>query len=321
MRVSRWVVLTVMCSLMTADASNSLRDYYRQRAAEFLFERHRLHFDCDSWPLKGPAKPGSRYITISPRAAFRQTREEYLNLSRALLPALTLAVDMQGSSTQIAGEEREDWDVRLCALGEGDTEAEADGKMQDVAMWRTGGTVTVAGHGTEAMSQGRGEMLVHAPADSPVTFHSSYSGVEVRDMSGPVRISAGHARVTILDTTGRVDVNSGIVDFSGDRGTVQLNANSEIDLKLTRPTFEGSLTASADRAVRVLMPPGFQTPFHVLVLKRDNFVCRADVCASVEAGRKGGWYEFSYRGSGGASPAPVNFESSDGTVVIDTSTR
>jgi len=322
MRVSWWwVVLAGMCSLFTTGASDPLRDDYRQRAPEFVFDRREFRLDCASWPSKEPARAGTRVMISSPRAPFRQTREEDLSLSRAQIPALKLAVDLSGSGVKIAGEEREDWDVRLCAQGEGDTEAEANGKMQDVAMSRMGGTVSVAGRGSEAISQGRGEMLVHAPTDSPVTFHSSYAAVEVRDMHGPVRVSASHARTTIMDTTGRVDVNGDVVDFVGAKGTVQLNASSEIDLKLTQSTFEGSLTASADRAVRVLMPPAFRMPLDVLVSKRENFVCRANLCASMEAGRKNGWYEFTYKGNGGAAPVLVNLQSQHGTVIIDTDTR
>jgi hypothetical protein len=321
MRVSWWwVVLAGMCSLLTAGASDSLRDYYRQRAPEFVFDRREFRIDCSSWPSKEPARPGKAFMAISPRAPFRQTRIEDLTFSRTDVPALTLALDLS-AAVKIAGEEREDWDARLCAQGEGETEAEANAKMQDVAISRIGGTVSVAGRGSEAMSQGRGELLLHAPADSPVTFHSSYAWVEVRDMRGPVRVSASHARTTILDTTGRVDVNGDLVDFAGAKGTVLLNATSEIDLKLTQRTFEGSLTASADRAVRVLMPPGFLMPFEVLVSKREDFVCRADVCAGMVAGRKNGWYEFTYKGNGGAAPAAVNLQSQHGTVVVDTDTH
>ena len=56
--------------------------------------------------------------------------------------------------------------------------------------------------------------------DGGLVIHSSYTPVEVRDMAGPVRITATHARSKILDTTGQVDATAGVVDFAGSGGRV-----------------------------------------------------------------------------------------------------
>jgi ferric-dicitrate binding protein FerR (iron transport regulator) len=54
----------------------------------------------------------------------------------------------------------------------------------------------------------------------------------VRDLAGPVRIAATHARATVLNTCGQVDATAGVVDFAGSRGRVTLSTEAEIDLKI-----------------------------------------------------------------------------------------
>jgi hypothetical protein len=84
-------------------------------------------------------------------------------------------------------------------------------------------------------------------------------------MTGPVRVTATHARASILDITGKVDASGFVVDFAGSRGRVKLSSERDINVKLRAPRFEGSLMAWAQGPVRVLVPPSFQTPFQAIV--------------------------------------------------------
>ena len=61
----------------------------------------------------------------------------------------------------------------------------------------------------------RCELLVEASHDAGIVIHGSYAAVEVRDLMGPVRIAATHARATVLNTSGQVDATAGVVDFAG----------------------------------------------------------------------------------------------------------
>jgi hypothetical protein len=74
--------------------------------------------------------------------------------------------------------------------------------------------------------------------------------VEVRDMTGPVRIAATHARASILDTAGQVDATAGCVDFAGSCSRITLSAEAEINLKMTAPEFDGILLAWAQAPVK-----------------------------------------------------------------------
>jgi hypothetical protein len=149
-------------------------------------------------------------------------------------------------------------------------------------------------------------------------IHASFTAVEIRDMAGPVRVTATHARAKILDTTGQVDASAFVIDFAGSRGRVNLSAEAEINLKMTAPRFDGTLMAWAQRPLRMRVPPGFITPFQALVNRPEDFVCRADFCSKVKKEKKNGLYVFTYIGDGGAAPELVHLRSEQATIVIDT---
>ena len=162
--------------------------------------------------------------------------------------------------------------------------------------------------------------VTDAPADAPVVVYASYSAVQVRDIVSPIRVTATHARATILNTTGRVDASAFVVDFAGSRGTVNLSAD-EINLKMTAPRFDGELLAWAQQPVRVFVPPGFIMPFQALVNRPQDFVCRADFFSKMTQKKKGGLYVFTYTGDGNTAPEAFHLRSEHSTVVVDSSTE
>ena len=137
-------------------------------------------------------------------------------------------------------------------------------------------------------------------------------------MAGPVRVTAIHARATILNTTGIVDAAAFVVDFAGSEGTVILSAEAEINVKLTSPKFRGTLTAWAQLPVRALVPRGFQTPFQVLVNRPQDFVCRTEFATNMKLERKGGLYVYTFPGDGSTAPDDVHLRSEHAEVVVDT---
>jgi len=159
--------------------------------------------------------------------------------------------------------------------------------------------------------------LLEAPTHMQTVIHASYAPVEVRDMAGPVRVTASHARATILDTAGQVDADAFVIDFAASRGRVTLSAEAEINLKMTAPKFEGTLSAWAQRSVRILVPFGFVTPFQAVVNRSQDLVCRADLCSNVKHERKYGLHVFTYVGDGSAAPERVHLRSEQSTIVID----
>ncbi|HEY3930169.1 MAG TPA: hypothetical protein VGL89_17485 [Candidatus Koribacter sp.] len=185
-------------------------------------------------------------------------------------------------------------------------------------MGRTGGVVEFQGRESHGRVKARAHLIAEAPADAPVVVHASFGAVNVNDMSGPVRVTAAHARARILGTTGRVDATGSVVDFEGSKGEVLLTAEAEINLKLNS-RFDGSLVAWAQRSVRVLLPKGFLTPFQAVVARPENFICRTGFSAEIKMERKDGLYFFTYGGDGNTPPEKFGLRSEHATVVMDMS--
>lgn len=316
----RWPIFAAsLGAFIAACGPNSQRRYDLQAAPNFLFEQRPFRLECADRTPGQPLPSGTRAIVvISPQASYLRTRLETLELPRTDIPALTIAAD-PSNSIDIAGGNRDDWSLQFCAQGEGDSETDARDFLREISMARVGSLVTLNGAGPGGRTGGRGNLLVDAPADAPITVHASFGAVEVHNMSAPVRVTAVHARATILNTTGRVDAAGFVVDFAGSTGTVILSAEAEINVKLTSTRFQGSLNAWAQRPVRVLLPRAFQTPFQAVVNRPKDFVCRTDFCSKVRSEKDGALYVFTYAGDGSAPPGRIHFRSEQATVVIDAS--
>jgi hypothetical protein len=315
----RWPVFLMSVSLLFMSCtSHARRESDVQPAPEFLFERRPFQFDCaDRTPGQSVMNERGTRLSIGNEAPFLLTRSEEATLSIRDVPALTIAADPL-HSISIGGSGKSDWSIRFCAQGEGNSESEARGHLDQVSMTFLGATVSLKGPILAEKPQIRGSFFLDAPADAPVVIHASFTAVEIRDMAGPVRVTATHARAKILDTTGQVDASAFVIDFAGSRGRVNLSAEAEINLKMTAPRFDGTLMAWAQRPLRMRVPPGFITPFQALVNRPEDFVCRADFCSKVKKEKKNGLYVFTYIGDGGAAPELVHLRSEQATIVIDT---
>jgi hypothetical protein len=303
--------------------SRSRREYELQRAPESLFDRRPYELRC------ADRKPGQREIDERPRlivaagnqAPYLLTRLDELRLPQVDVSVLTVTAD-PSNCVAVAGSERPDWYLRFCAQGEGDTEDEARERLQQISMVRSGGTVSLTGPhllSADPTRMGRGQLLVDGPADAAIVIHASYAAVRIRDVKGPVRVAATHGRTTILNTTGQVDAIAMVVDFAGSSGRVTLSAEAEINMKLSTVRFDGTLLAWAQRSIRTLVPPGFLTPFRVIVSRRQDFVCRTEFCSRVRQEKKGDLYYFTYAGDASVAPeAVMHLRSEQATVVIDT---
>lgn len=304
--------------------AKSRREYELQAAPTFLFERQPYELRC------ADRRPGQHVFderathavfVAGNQAPYLLTRLDELRLSWTDVPALTITAD-PANSVALAGSDSRDWSLRFCAQGEGDTEDEARELLQRISMVRIGGTLSLVGPhllGSNQTRHLRGQLVVDAPADAPVVVHASYAAVEVRDVSGPVRVAATHGRATLLETTGQVDAIASVIDFASSSGRITLSAEAEINLKLSTARFDGTLLAWAQRSVRMLVPPAFLTPFRAIVNRRQNFVCRTDFSSRVTYEQKGELCYFNYEGDKSVAPErAMHIRSEEATVVIDT---
>jgi hypothetical protein len=289
------------------------KDYERQPAPEFLFERRPLR----RWPPATP-EPGEACLVVGNQPAHRVTRHEERLIPRGDASILTVTSDPNNSIAVVAGR-GPDWKLSFWAEGGGHTEAQADQRLQNCLLSVTGTTVSLSRHDGIQELDAHSELLVEADRDAGVVIHGSYAAAEVRDLAGPVWIAATHARATVLNTTGQVDATAGVVDFAGSCGRVTLSAEAEVNLKIAAPEFNGTILAWAQRSVRMLVPAGFNTPFKAIVGSRDDFVCRADFRSRVKQTRQGTLYVYTYNLSADGAPARVHLRSEASTVVIDQS--
>jgi len=197
------------------------RDYELQPVPEFLFERGPLVRRCvDRRPGTSEIDAhGIWYVLASNELPYRLTRREEFVVPRLQAPTLTITSDPY-NSVAVIGSSGQDWAVSLCAEGEGESEAAAQERLRQVSLSAAGSTLALTTPGLYEGHHRRGDLVVEGPMDGGLVIHSSYTPVEVRDMAGPVRITATHARSKILDTTGQVDATAGAVDFAGSGGRV-----------------------------------------------------------------------------------------------------
>jgi len=296
------------------------RDYELQPAPEFVFERRPIVRRCvDRRPgISEIDAHGSGAILVARnQLPYRLTRHEEFVVPLDEAPTLTITSDPY-NSVAVLGSSGRDWAISFCAQGEGESEAEAHQRLQQLSLSAAGGRLALTAPGLYEGSQRRGDLVVEGPIDGGVVIHCTYTPVEVRDMAGPVRVAATHARASILDTTGQVDATAGVVDFAGSCGRVTLNAEAEINLKVTARRFEGTLLAWAQRCVRVLVPLGFATPIEAVVSHRADFVCRTEFASNVKQKTQRELYIFTHGINNGArSGAVLHLRSEEATVVID----
>jgi hypothetical protein len=174
-----------------------------QAAQEFLFEQGSPDLTCGDRTPGEPLQPGIRLV-VSGQAPYRRSRREELVVSHTEIPSLTIAAN-PSQGVEVSGHGREDWALRFCACGDGNSGAEARDRLREVSLVRSGGTVCLNGPGVRRVPGAGGKLNVHAPADAPITVHASFAPVAVRNMTGLVRVTAIHARAKILNTTGKVD--------------------------------------------------------------------------------------------------------------------
>lgn len=300
---------TLVSGLLACSAQNSPPGPFPL----WIFEDHPVQMICADRP--SPPPPGVHaWVTFSPQAPYARTRLETLNLPRYQVPALTIAAEPI-NDIRIQGADQDHWTLRFCAVGEGNTVEEANGYMQKISMARTGSLLTLNDTDARGLTGGQGHLLITAPAAAPVTVHGD-GPVEVHDMAGPVRVSA-LGRAMILNTSGLVDVSAMIVDFGGSQGSVALNATWDVEIKLTATEFRGRLRANAQRDVRAVFPPGFQTPIDVHVNRPKDFVCHADFCSKIKKDRENSRYRFSYGDIANASDR-IDMRSESAQVTLDT---
>ena len=253
---------------------NRARKYEIEPPPEFLFEP-KIAAIASRCSDRKPGMPqiGSPVFELrsGTEAPYTFTRKEELTLTQADVPTMTVTTDPY-NTVNVVGISGAGWKLNFCAIGEGDSESEAKENLSKVLLERLGNYVMLQNPMQIRSWEREGFLLLEAPSDAPLVIHASYSAVSILDMKGPVRVAAPHARAKLLNTSGPVSAMAFDVDFAGCRGDVDLNANAEINLKLTATHFAGHLMASAQHSVRLLVPQSFKSSLRAVVNRSDDFI-------------------------------------------------
>jgi hypothetical protein len=196
--------------LFSGTSSTARHKHAVQRHRSFSFIR--IH-PTPHVATERPSNPRSRRFGSSRQGKLHTVAHDEKSLMfRAEVPALTITAS-PSQGVEITGQDRPDWSLHFCAYGEANSEDEARDRMQKVSLVRSGSTVSLNGSGIRRASRAGGNLIAQAPAGAPITVHASFAPVAVRDMTGPVRMTAIHARAKILNSTGKVDATAFVVDF------------------------------------------------------------------------------------------------------------
>jgi len=253
-------------------------------------------------------------------ALFVRQRTQHVSISSSEMQSLGIDVVNQ-TMVSVVGTDADRYDVRLCVQAGGANEDEALRSLDGILLTRTEHTFTVRSPPYSHERPAHAWLNIDAPEHRPVTVNGSYSYVEVFGIDARLRITTTHARIKLLEVGGDVKATAhvGVIDYLGDRGRIQLDATGEIgeiNLRLTASRFHGALDATAERAVRVLLPPGWESPFEAVVYRPELFLCRANIRPYVHLRERHGLAVFTF-GSGD----PVLRLVSHGVIVIDSTDR
>lgn len=320
----RWPVAVISIATLLGCSASPHRKYRLEPAAQFLFERRHIPTPCEQ--SQSPQNGPRLMIRASNAPAYNLQRLDRMALSRAELPVFTMR--LVGSSMEVSGNSSDNYSVQLCAEAGAASQSDAEALLDEIKLTRDDRMLSLSMPKVVHEWPPTAFVQVQAPLETPITVNGDYASMRVIGMNAPVHLSTTHARITLLDTTGDVEarVESGIIDFSGDRGHVRLDADWGISLNFTAQHFDGSLAAKASETrsadttappIAVLLPSGFASAFEVIVRRKSDFACRADICDHVAFHRRDGESVFTF---GSGDPA-LHFTSLGGPVVMDSVDR
>jgi hypothetical protein len=113
---------------------------------------------------------------------------------------------------------------------------------------------------------------IEGPADRTVTVQGAHAAVDVFGMNSSVRIATEHGRVSVLGSSGDIDVRGARhIVWAGAGGRLHLASSGDIDLRFTRSAFEGDCEAIAEQSIRVWAPTRFDAALEASVAASDRF--------------------------------------------------
>ncbi|MGA8026599.1 MAG: hypothetical protein WB992_05595 [Bryobacteraceae bacterium] len=260
------------------------------------------------------------YVLYSPprRGHIRLTKQERL---AGYLPGFTpICAEVRNASLEIigAGNSRVPGGESLLEIqskADARNQTRARRLLEEVKVEVKGSRVRLFNPAHDKNCRCLTEFTIVCPKERAMKVRGVYSAVRLSDLTGGVDVETTHARITIMNAGPVVHarVREGIIDYSGDQGSVRLFAGWELNLKFTSQVFQGDVDAEAEGPVRVLIPEGFTSCFEASVAKDAAFICRADIESQITHRERAGRVIYRF----GQGTAIVRLVSRKGPIVID----
>jgi len=181
----------------------------------------------------------------------------------------------------VNGWDGDHYSIKACLGAAGESAAEAQNLLSQIALSVQDGRVSVTGPGRN--DTWMGYLIIQAPngaalgleaKNAPIGVNSITANVEARNTNGPV---------TLRDVGGnvRAEVTNGPINVSGNRGEHHLKVqNGPLTVELLGSRWEsGELEGSTQNGpVELIVPPDYQSAVRVNTSKHSPVECRAAQC-------------------------------------------
>jgi hypothetical protein len=249
-----------------------------------------------------------------PHAEYSSRKSEQVRVPLIEISRLDLELGMY-TFASLAAKDTDVCVASLRAEAGSSVEAQVIELLDHIKLCRYGSELVLSTPVTTRMAtMARCSLEVTTASSFPVSIRGCFSQVEIVKMSGPVTVSLAYGGVSLFETTGAVDVQTGPegkIVYAGCRGQVVLKSAGEIDLKITDQAFQGSLLASTrEMPIRILLPQDFRSSFEVIA---PEVTCRADIASQLQRHQLDEEVVARY----GSEQPRLRFHSLRGSVVID----
>ena len=258
-------------------------------------------------------KPQYRLYTIPQKGLIRLTESKRLS---GYLPGLTpIHAEARNAIVEIIGVAGSETFLEMEGRADAPDAKQARRLLDQVTMELKGGRLQLFnspdGHNQHCLT----EFTILCPKERRTTVRGSYSAVRLADLIAGADVETNHARITIQNVGPVVNarVEEGIIDYSGNEGSVRLFAGWELNLNFVSQEFAGNVDAEAEGPVRVLIPEGFATCFEASIAKDAPFVCRTDIKSQIMERTKAGRLTYTF----GQGAPVIRLLSRKGPIVID----
>jgi hypothetical protein len=203
---------------------------------------------------------------------------ESFTLRKSETPVLEVAATDHGN-IRVRGWDRPDYSVEVCKIAVASDRSGADQLLKGVSVSRSAGRFSSNGPAGDD-GQWLALFIVHAPKDAALDLETKNGPIDVRGVSGTVKVRAANGPIAIHDCSGNLEAHTsnGPIAFSGGGGDVHLNAqNGPISLRLAGESWNGrQLEArTINGPLAVVLPNTFRSGIRVETSGHGPISCSA----------------------------------------------